>query len=82
MGSYKGEMTTSLRNKIIHPQTHTLFKIRPNICFIESDGKERFPESRHKKVALQELDFNEEFDGAICIDAMEHIFPKDWQFIL
>jgi 2-polyprenyl-3-methyl-5-hydroxy-6-metoxy-1,4-benzoquinol methylase len=31
---------------------------------------------------LQELDFQAAFDGIICMDAMEHICPEDWQVIL
>ena len=27
-------------------------------------------------------DFQQAFDGAICIDAMEHICPEDWPGIL
>jgi len=35
-------------------------------------AKERFPEARYEKMALQDMDFQEAFDGATCIDAMEH----------
>ena len=28
------------------------------------------------------MDFREEFDGVICIDAMEHVCPEDWPGIL
>jgi hypothetical protein len=28
------------------------------------------------------MDFREAFDGAICIDAMEHVCPEDWPGIL
>jgi cyclopropane fatty-acyl-phospholipid synthase-like methyltransferase len=31
---------------------------------------------------LQEMDFEAEFDGATCIDALEHVCPEDWQEIL
>jgi SAM-dependent methyltransferase len=53
----------------------------------QSDGmlaraRERFPEARYEKIGLQEIDFREAFDGAICIDAMEHICPEDWPGIL
>lgn len=43
---------------------------------------EQFPQLRYEKVGLQEMDFHEEFDGAICMDAMEHICPEDWPVIL
>lgn len=43
---------------------------------------EQFPQVRYEKIGLQEMDFHEEFDGAICMDAMEHICPEDWPGIL
>jgi cyclopropane fatty-acyl-phospholipid synthase-like methyltransferase len=45
-------------------------------------AKERFPEVRYEKIGLQEMDFQETFEGATCIDAMEHIPPEDWPGIL
>jgi SAM-dependent methyltransferase len=45
-------------------------------------ARERFPEVRYQKMGLQEMDFQEAFDGAICIDAMEHVCPEDWPGIL
>jgi len=44
--------------------------------------QERFPELRYAKMGLQELDFQGQFDGLICIDALEHIFPEDWPGVL
>ncbi|MGE5223773.1 MAG: class I SAM-dependent methyltransferase, partial [Omnitrophica WOR_2 bacterium] len=43
---------------------------------------EQFPQLRYEKMGLQEMDFNAEFDGAICMDTMEHICPEDWPVIL
>ena len=45
-------------------------------------ARERFPAARYQKMGLQEMDFREAFDGAICIDAMEHVCPEDWPGIL
>lgn len=45
-------------------------------------AKERFPEAQYQKLGLQEMDFHEAFDGAICVDAMEHVAPEDWPVIL
>ncbi len=42
----------------------------------------RYPRLSYLKLSLQEMDFRAEFDGAICIDAMEHIFPEDWPGIM
>jgi 2-polyprenyl-3-methyl-5-hydroxy-6-metoxy-1,4-benzoquinol methylase len=43
---------------------------------------ESFPQLNYAKLGLQEMDFNEVFDGLICMDAMEHICPEDWPVIL
>jgi len=42
----------------------------------------KFPHVPVAKVGLQELDFREAFDGAICVDALEMVFPEDWQLVL
>lgn len=43
---------------------------------------ERFPHLQYKRIGLQEIDFHAEFDGLICMDALEHICPEDWPGIL
>jgi len=45
-------------------------------------AKEHFPKVQYKKMALQEMDFRETFEGVICMDAMEHICPEDYPGIL
>jgi SAM-dependent methyltransferase len=45
-------------------------------------AKEHFPQVEYQKMALHELHFREMFDGLICMDAMEHIFPEDYPGIL
>ena len=45
-------------------------------------AREKFPEVQYKKMGLQEMNFRSEFDGAICIDALEHVFPEDWPVIV
>jgi len=45
-------------------------------------AREHFPEARYEKISLQEMDFREAFDGAICIDALEHVCPENWPGIL
>jgi SAM-dependent methyltransferase len=44
--------------------------------------QERFPGLRYERIGLQEMDFLAEFDGTICIDTLEHIFPEDWPGVL
>ena len=36
----------------------------------------KFPLMKTKKLGLQEITFNNEFDGIICIDALENVFPE------
>jgi len=45
-------------------------------------AKEKFPDVQFEKVGLQEMSFQDVFDGAICMDAMEHVCPEDWTLIL
>jgi SAM-dependent methyltransferase len=47
-----------------------------------SRAKARFPNVQVEKVGLQEMPYHEAFDGVICMDAMEHVFPEDWPFVL
>jgi ubiquinone/menaquinone biosynthesis C-methylase UbiE len=42
----------------------------------------KFPAARFEKVGLQEMAYREEFDGAICMDAMENVPPEDWPLVL
>ena len=42
----------------------------------------KFSSAHFNKMGLQEMDFQNVFDGAICMDAMEHVGPEDWQPIL
>src|SRR5436190_9162673 len=42
----------------------------------------KFPEATTEKCDLQELPYEEEFDGVMCIDAMEFIPPDDWPVVL
>jgi cyclopropane fatty-acyl-phospholipid synthase-like methyltransferase len=45
-------------------------------------AKERFPNVQLEKVGLQEITYIEVFDGAICMDALEHVCPEDWMRVL
>jgi SAM-dependent methyltransferase len=47
-----------------------------------ASAKAKFPEVQFEKVGLQEMPYQEVFDGAICMDAMEHVCPEDWTLIL
>ena len=43
---------------------------------------DRFPGIQTMRVGLQEMSFHEAFDGAVCMDAMEHVCPEDWPVVL
>jgi len=45
-------------------------------------AKEKYPNVQFEKVGMQEMSFENLFDGAICMDAMEHVCPEDWIVIL
>lgn len=45
-------------------------------------AKAKFPSVPVEKVGMQEMRFHEEFDGIICMDAMEYVFPEDWPVVL
>jgi SAM-dependent methyltransferase len=42
----------------------------------------KFPDVRTVKHDLQDLPYIEEFDGVMCMDAMEFVPPEDWPEIL
>jgi SAM-dependent methyltransferase len=45
-------------------------------------AKTKFPAVPFEKVGLQEMAYHEQFDGAICMDAMENVPPEDWPRVL
>ena len=45
-------------------------------------AKEKFPEVQFVKIGLQEMSYQDVFEGVICMDAMEHISPEDWPLVL
>jgi ubiquinone/menaquinone biosynthesis C-methylase UbiE len=45
-------------------------------------AREKFPTVQFEKLGLQEIAFQELFDGAICMDAMENVPPEDWSLVL
>ena len=42
----------------------------------------KFLEATFETIGLQELRYEEAFDGVICMDAMENVFPEDWITVL
>ena len=45
-------------------------------------ARKLYPAIRYEKMALNEMGFENEFEGAICIEALEHVFPEEWPVIL
>jgi SAM-dependent methyltransferase len=45
-------------------------------------AKEKFPAVQFEKIGLQEIPYQEVFDGVICVDAMENIPPEEWPLVL
>lgn len=45
-------------------------------------ARERFSTVAFKKVGLQEMAYQDAFDGVICVDTMENIPPEDWLLVL
>jgi trans-aconitate methyltransferase len=43
---------------------------------------EKFPDVPTEKLDLQDLEFIGEFEGVMCVDAMEFVPPEDWPGIL
>ena len=45
-------------------------------------AKAKFPGLQFAKIGLQEIPYQEMFDGAICMDAIENVPPEDWPLVL
>jgi cyclopropane fatty-acyl-phospholipid synthase-like methyltransferase len=60
---------------------HIVFGIDQARGMLDS-AKKKFPTVQLEKIGLQEMLFVEMFDGAICMDALEHVCPEDWTQIL
>ncbi len=42
----------------------------------------KFPNVQTEHIGLQEVSFSDVFDGILCVDAMENVFPEDWPVVL
>jgi len=47
-----------------------------------SRAQAKFPQVPVEKIGMQEMQSQEAFDGIVCVDAMEFIFPEDWLRVL
>ena len=45
-------------------------------------AKAKFPSVPVEKLGLQEMHFEPAFEAAICMDALEMVFPEDWPRVL
>lgn len=60
---------------------HTILGIDQSQAML-SRASEKFPAVQLQKLGLQEIHYEELFEGAICMDAMEFVFPEDWPRVL
>jgi 2-polyprenyl-3-methyl-5-hydroxy-6-metoxy-1,4-benzoquinol methylase len=42
----------------------------------------KHPDVAVEKIGLQEMRYQQAFDGLICMDAMEFVFPEDWPLVV
>ena len=65
---------------------HTVLGIDQSAGMLEKAPQhyppESYPQLSYERVSLQEMAFNPQFDGAICVDSLEHVFPEDWPGIV
>ena len=47
-----------------------------------ANAQAKFPGVQFQKIGLQEMNFASEFNGAICMDAIENVCPEDWPLVL
>lgn len=47
-----------------------------------AQARAKHPDVVLEKRGLQELAFDAAFDAAMCVDAMEYVFPEDWPLVL
>ena len=59
---------------------HTVFGIDQSQGMLDQASR-KYPSVPLEKVGLQEMSFQEMFEGAICMDALEHVSPEDWPAI-
>ena len=62
-------------------KTHSIIAIDQSQGMLAS-AKTKFPGVQFEKAGLQEMDYEDVFDGAICMDAMENVCPEDWPLVL
>jgi SAM-dependent methyltransferase len=67
--------------KLILDSERTVFGIDQSQGMLDR-AHEKFPAVQMEKTGLQEMNFHESFDAAICMDAMECVFPEDWLRVL
>ena len=45
-------------------------------------ARTKYPDATTERIGLQELSFAGEFDGVICVDAMEFVSPEAWPLVI
>jgi cyclopropane fatty-acyl-phospholipid synthase-like methyltransferase len=62
-------------------KTHSIVGIDQSQGMLER-AQAKFPAVQFEKVGLQEMAYQDVFDGAICMDAMENVCPEEWPVVL
>ncbi len=60
---------------------HTILAVDQSQGMLNRLG-EKFPAVQSEKVGLQEIAYKGDFDGIICMDAMENVPPEEWPLVL
>jgi len=66
---------------VIYSSGRTVFGVDQSQGML-ARAREKHPAIQTEKVGLQELSFQDIFAAALCVDAMEYIFPEDWPLVL
>jgi len=62
-------------------KTNLIFGIDQSNGMLEQ-ARAKFPDVQFAKIGLQEMNFKDRFEGAICMDAMENVPPEEWPLVL
>jgi ubiquinone/menaquinone biosynthesis C-methylase UbiE len=71
-GKYFGLVLDS--GRALHGTDHTMGYL--------ARAESKFPQATTARFDLQDLPFENEFDGVMCVDAMEFVPPEDWPAVL
>jgi SAM-dependent methyltransferase len=68
------------RAQRLNPELNAFVTLHPEVTLAQA--RARGVAVGLHQVGLQELAFEDEFDAAMTVDAMENVFPEDWPAVL